>query len=137
MLKDYIALWAQDLIGQSSLSLNATIRVTGERDQPVGPRREIARVTLTAQPAPTFEVVDMVPESSDLRQCGYPECVVFGLLDVLMVAHSSPLCNVKVILEIADFHPIHSSAKAFRHAGRDAGRQIFAASKKPSQLQCE
>ena len=126
-MKDYLKLWAEELPKLGSITLKSKITVTGERDQHLGPRWEFAKIQVSIEPAPSFEVVDAVPANEELRQFGYHDWAVFGLLDVLMVAESAPLTNVRVILEKAEHHPVDSSQMAFRQAGRDAGRKIIAA----------
>ncbi|SRR5258706_14214922 len=123
-MKDYLRSWAEELLQRKPIRLRSRITVTGERNQHLGPKLEVASVRVTVEPAATFEVVDAVPANEELSQFGYPDWVVFGLLDVFMVAESSPITNVRIILEKADPDPINSSKMAFRHAGRDAGRKI-------------
>lgn len=126
-MTDYLKLWADGLLKRRSLTLKSKITVVGERNQHLGPRFEFAKVQITVEPAPSFEVVDIVPGNEELRQLGYPDWAVFGLLDVLIVAESSPLTNIRVILEKVEHHPVDSSQMAFRQAGRDAGRKIMQA----------
>ncbi len=124
-MKDYITLWAEGLCKRASLPLKAPLRVTGERDQHLGPRYEFAKVTLSALPASTFEVVDSAPEDVELRRLGYPDWFIFGLLDVLMLGGSGPLHKVKIVLEAAEYHRVDSSPIAFLNAGRVAGQKII------------
>ena len=126
-MKDYLKLWAEGLLREKPLSLKSRLSVTGERNQHLGPRWEFAKVQVSLEPAASFEVVEAVPPSDELRQYGYLDWAVLGLLDVLMVAESAPLSGVRVILEKAEYHPVDSSPMAFRQAGRDAGRKIIAA----------
>ncbi len=122
---DYLKLWADGLLTRRSLTLKSKITVVGERNQHLGPRFEFAKVQMSVEPASSFEVVDALPANEELRQLGYPDWAVFGLLDVLTTAESSPLTNIRVILEKAEHHPVDSSQMAFRQAGRDAGRKII------------
>jgi hypothetical protein len=126
-MSDYLKLWADELLKRSSFTPKSKIAVVGERNQHLGPRFEFAKVQLSVEPASRFEVVDAVVPNEELRQLGYPDWVVFGLLDVLMVAKSAPLTNVRVVLEKVEHHPVDSSPMAFRHAGRDAGHKIIEA----------
>ncbi len=128
-MTDYLKLWTDGLLKRSSLTLKSKITVVGERNQHLGPRWEFAKVQVSVEPASSFEVVDAVPANEELRQLGYPDWAIFGLLDVLVVAESAPLTNVRVTLEKAEHHPVDSSAMAFRQAGRDAGRRILEALK--------
>jgi hypothetical protein len=128
-MNEYLKLWADGLLKRASITLESRITVVGERNQHLGPRCEFAKIQVSVEPASGFEVVDLVPVNEELRQLGYPDWAVFGLLDVLMVAESAPITNVRVTLEKAEFHPIDSSAMAFRQAGRDAARRILKALK--------
>jgi hypothetical protein len=93
----------------------------------IGPRGEFAKVQMTLTPAPSFEVIDDVAERAELERLGveWPDPVIFGLLDVLMLAEPGPLHKVSVVLELVWYHEVDSSVMAFRHAGQDAGRKII------------
>jgi hypothetical protein len=124
-MKDYLKLWQQELLNLNSLTLKSKVTVTGERNKHLGPRWEIARIQITVEPAPGFEVVDVNPDNQEARQEGYLDWAVFGLLDVLMLAESAPLKNIRIILEKAELDAVNSSCMAFRQAGRDAGRKLL------------
>jgi hypothetical protein len=124
-MKDYLKLWAEELPKLGSFALKSRITVSGERDQHLGPRWEFAKIQVSVEPAPSFEVVDLIPTTEELRRLGYLDWAVFGLLDVLMVAESAPLSNIRVIFEKAEHNTIDSTQMAFRQAGRDAGRKII------------
>jgi hypothetical protein len=118
-----------------AISLLTPITVIGERLH--AEENEFAKVHLSVHPAGAFKVVDSVPERSDLEKLGvgWPEPVIFGLLDVLMSAKPHPLRNVRVVLERVWYHEVDSSRNAFRNAGRDAGRKVIEAflKEKPSK----
>jgi hypothetical protein len=124
-MKDYLNLWQQELLKLNSLTLKAKVTVIGERNKHFGPRWEMARIQITVEPAPNFEVHDEYPGNQEARQEGYLDWAIFGLLDVLMLAESAPLKNIRVILEKAELDPVNSSCTAFRHAGRDAGHKLL------------
>jgi hypothetical protein len=126
-MKDYLSLWAKELTEQKSLSLQRGFTVVGERDKHLGPRWEFARIQLSVQPAEKFEVVDTLTENDDLRREGYLDWAIYGVLDVIMLAESSPVHGIRIIVESAEQHPVDSSRMAFRQAGRDAGRKIIEA----------
>lgn len=125
-MKDYLSLWAEGLPNQQSRLLAAPITVLGERIKQLGPRGEFARVQLTGHPSESFEVIDRVVERGELEKLGvgWPDCAIFGLLDVLMFTKFGPLYKVCVVLEKVWYHEVDSSCQAFRHAGRAAGRKI-------------
>jgi hypothetical protein len=124
-MKDYLKLWSDELLKRNSLALKSKITVTGERNQHLGPRWEFAKIQVSVEPALRLEVVDVLPNNEEARQLGYLDWSIFGLLDVLMVAESAPLKNIRITLEKAEHHAVDSSTMAFRHAGRDAGRRII------------
>jgi hypothetical protein len=124
-MKDYLHQWPQELLKLGSLTLKSKMTVVGERNQHLGPRWESAKVQITVEPAPQFEVIDAAPVDVDARKAGYLDWAVFGLLDVLLVAESAPLKNIRVIVEKIEPHAVDSSQMAFRQAGRDAGRKII------------
>ena len=128
-MKDYLRLWAEGLPNQPSRPLSAPITVVGKRMKPLGPRSEFAKVKLTARPSDSFEVIDRVAEKNELEKLGvgWPDSAIFGLLDVLMFTKSGPLYKVAIALEEVWYHEVDSSWRAFRLAGRDAGRQIVEA----------
>ena len=104
-MKDYLSLWAQGLPDQHSRLLSAPITALGKRIRKLGPRCEFAKVQLTLHPSDLFEVVDSVAERSELEKLGvgWPDCVIFGLLDELMFTEFGPLYKV-----IPDQSPITS-----------------------------
>ena len=124
-MKEYLQLWPLELLKLSSLKIKSKITVVGERNQHLGPRWEYAKVQISIEPAPQFEVIDAAPDDVEARKAGYLDWAVFGLLDVLMVAESAPLKNIRVIVENIEPHAVDSSQMAFRQAGRDAGRKII------------
>jgi hypothetical protein len=126
-LKDYLKLWGSGLPERKSIILATPITVLGVRNRQLGPRGEFAKVQMTLNPAPSLEVIDHVAERTELERLGvgWPDAVVFGLLDVLMLAEPGPLHKVSVVLELVWYHDVDSSLIAFRHAGRDAGRKVL------------
>lgn len=125
-MKDYLSLWAEGLPYQQSRLLRSSITVLGEWIRPIGPKGEFAKVQLTVHPSESFEVIDRVPEKSELERLGvgWPDCAIFGLLDALMVAEFGPLYKVCIVFEKVWYHEVDSSYQAFRHAGRVAGKRI-------------
>lgn len=131
-MKDYLRLW-EGWFKQDSILLTKPVSVIGEREKHFGSRSEFARIQLTVEPANAFEVVDNVPEKGALEKLAvaWPDCVILGLLDVLMLTEPGPLYKVRVILELVWYHDLDSTWQAFRHAGRDAGRKIIEAMPRP------
>lgn len=100
--------------------------MTGQRERHWRERSEFASVSMMIEPAEHFEVIDRVPCSREIEALGvgWPQSVVFGLLDVLMTMESHPLYKVRVTLKDAAYHETDSTEIALREAGRDAGRKI-------------
>jgi translation elongation factor EF-G len=126
-LKNYLKLWDSGQPAQRSILLTKPITVLGVRNKQLGPRGEFAKVQITLNPSSSFEVLDNVAERGALERLGvsWPDPVVFGLLDILMLAEPGPLYKVSAVLEMVWYHEVDSSLMAFRHAGRDAGRKVI------------
>lgn len=124
---NYLDLWIANLRQRNSVRLTQAITVVGHREKHFGPRSEFARVVITISPAEELDVVDNVRYRKELEALGvaWPQCVVFGLLDVVMFAEFGPLYKIRVTLDDAAYHEVDSSENAFREAGRDAGRKAI------------
>lgn len=120
---NYLDLWIANLRRRRSVSLAQAITVVGNRRKPLGPRSEFAKVVMTIAPADELDVVDNVPCRKELEALGvaWPQCVVLGLLDVVMFAEFGPLYKIRITLDDAAYHEVDTSENAFREAGRDAG----------------
>jgi hypothetical protein len=122
-MKNYIALWVEQLVSRPRRSLNSAISVTGTVKQ-VAPRPMFAVVSLSATPFAQFEVSDLTGTSTEVARFGFPDWFVFGLLDVLMADEHGPLTRLRIILNDVKYHDVDTDREAFIHAGSDAGRQI-------------
>ena len=82
---------------------------------------------MTTSPAEELDVVDNVPCRKELQALGvaWSQCVVFGLLDVVMFAEFGSLHKIRITLDDAAYHEVDSSENAFREASRDAGRKVI------------
>ena len=120
---NYLDLWIANLRQRHSVNLAQAIRVVGNRKKPLGPHSEFANVVITIAPADELAVVDNVPCRKELEALGvaWPQCVVLGLLDVVMFAEFGPLYKIRITLDDAAYHEVDTSENAFREAGRDAG----------------
>ena len=124
---NYLDFWIANLRQRNSVRLTQAITVVGHREKHFGPRSEFARVVLTISPAEELDVVDNVRYRKELEALGvaWPQCVVFGLLDVVMFTEFGPLYKIRITLDDAAYHEVDSSENAFREAGRDAGRKAI------------
>jgi translation elongation factor EF-G len=109
------------------VSLAEPVNVVGEVDHHLGPRSEFAKVQLTAYPSEGFQVEDDTPQREQLDRLGigWPDSAILGVLDVVMLREFGPLYNVRIVLEQAWYREIDSSERAFRRAGRRAGRKLI------------
>jgi hypothetical protein len=125
-MNDFLKQWLNGLSNRQSWTLKRSVSVTGRREKHWRGKSEFASVSLTIDPAEHFEVVDRAPCRSEIEALGvgWPQPVIFGLLDVLMMMESYPLYKVRVTLSDAAYHHTDSTEIAFREAARDAGRRI-------------
>jgi hypothetical protein len=88
-----------------------------------GPTTRTAEVVLTGKPAEKFSFTSQVnwPETPDA--CN--ECVLEGILDILISSDFNPTLGVSFILEDIRWHEIESAPFAFYHAAREATKQIL------------
>jgi hypothetical protein len=123
---DFLRQWLNGLPSRKSWRLKRPVSVTGRREKHWSDRSEYASISITIDPAEHFEVVDRVPCRSEIEalRIGWPQPIIFGLLDVLMTMESYPLYKVRVTLNDAAYHDTDSTEIAFREAARDAGRRI-------------
>jgi translation elongation factor EF-G len=123
---DHLRYWAEEITIRTSARLNESHRVVGVYGPTTGPRQQYAKVEFLVEPAEEFEVVAAVEGADDDEFWGSecPDWAVLGLLDVVLVAWSQPLRNIKVTVVDGDYHPFWSSRMAFRMAGREAGRKL-------------
>jgi hypothetical protein len=125
-MNSYLTEWAAQILSSSSMTLRAPVEVVGIRDQHMGPRWEFAQIKVKIEPADSFEVqIDPLARAVDSDENGYLDWAIMGLLDVLLTAETRPLKNIRVTFIEAKNHPVDSSQMAFRHAGRDAARNVF------------
>jgi translation elongation factor EF-G len=57
----------------------------------------------------------------------YEDCVLEGILDVLIVQRSEPVLGVQVTLEKITWHEVDSCALAYRMAAQQAMQQVLGA----------
>ena len=125
-MKNYIALWEENLRKRKSFQLNGTFQIVGERKAHLGPRCEVATIRLTVTPAEDFQVcIDQLPNLEECEREGYLDAAVFGILDMLVLDANYPLTEIAILFTAFEIHPADSNVSAFRQAGRDAGRKIL------------
>jgi hypothetical protein len=129
---DYVQQWVTDLTSHASYSpLKAERESWGEINRHVSPRTMRAKVKIAIAPSPELEIVDRL--SSEIsRQIKDAECfdpIVYGVLDVMMTALSSPVRTFRLSILDAVYDDIHSSPMAFRLAAREAAKAILSEGK--------
>lgn len=123
---NYLEQWAAGLLSSRTEPLTKAVRVNGTRNVHLGPRMEIARITLLIEPAEAFEANVATPRmSAKPDQARFIEWAIFGFLDIVMVAEQYPIRSIKITVVDTEIDPVSSSMMAFRHAGRDAGRKFL------------
>ena len=124
----YLEKWLEYLISQPSLTIDSQIKVEGICKKHLGPRLEYANVELMIEPSNVLDV-EFSNEllALDKNSKALLDAAIYGIFDVIMVAKSIPLRNIKINFLNADIHPIDSNRSAFLKAGRDAGYKIIKA----------
>jgi hypothetical protein len=124
---NYLDLWIANLRQRNSVHLTRAITVVGHREKHFGPRSEFARVAMTISPAEELDVVDNVPWRKELEALGvaWPQCVVFGLLDVVMFAEFGSLHNQNHVGSESRWTMLHTTILTVRRtpSARQAGMQ--------------
>ena len=105
--------------------LREAARATGEFCRHTGPRHLFGQLTLSAIPATEFSYTSRVtwPPGEHLQL--YEDCVLDGILDVLVIERTYPVFGVAVTLEQMGWHEVDSSALAYGMAARQAVRRII------------
>jgi hypothetical protein len=128
-VKDFVSLWLDGLPRRKAKTVSAPIKASGKFDGYLVYGFQRAEIELDVEPSSSFEVVDALHRNEEVRDNGFFEWAIFGLLDILMVAEPEPVSNVRLVLNDMDYDRIECSQLAFRLAGRDAGRKILEAAK--------
>ena len=99
--------------------------MTGQREKHWRDTPEFASISLTIDPAEHFEVIDIVQCRKEIEalRVGWPQAVVYGLLDVLMMMESHPLYKVRVTLNDAAYHHTDSTEIALLRSWSRRGAQ--------------
>ena len=125
---DYVQQWVTDLTSHTSYSpLKGEQESWGEINRQVSPRIMRAKVKIAIAPSPELEIVDRL-SSGKSRQIKNAECfdpIIYGVLDVMMTALSSPIQTFRLTILDAVYDDIHSSPMAFRLAAREAAKAIL------------
>lgn len=124
-MKDYVSLWLDGLPKRKSKTISAPIKASGKFDAYLVYGFQRVEIEFEVEPSSSFEVVNALHRNEEVWENGLMDGAIFGLLDVLMVADSEPICDIRVVLKDVDYDRIECSPRAFRLAGRDAGQKII------------
>lgn len=123
---NYLEKWASEVIKRPPLEIKKEIIVEGIQKKHLGPRLEYAIIELKVEPSNCFEVeFSENLKTLDNNTKEFIEEAIYGILDVVLVAKSFPIKNIKINFLSVDIHPVDSNKMAFRNAGRDAGQKII------------
>ncbi len=120
--------WVEDVTRRQPESIRRPVRVTGERNQHLGPRWEYAQIEVIAEPADHWDVSIELPgeDFANPDRNRWLREAILGILDVLMTKPIQPVLKIRLRLVGAKFDPVDSTEHAFRLAGRDAGEKLLA-----------
>jgi len=128
---NYLEEWFHNLQSKAKTSIawQRTIRATGECHRHTGPSIWFASVVLEFSPSKQFEVEDTLnPEVAHLiRDRGWYDYIVFGVLDVMLAKPPNPIVNFKLSIRQIDFNEVESNSMAFRLAARNAAEEALSA----------
>lgn len=119
--------WLDRKIRARRFRLRAPTRATETFRRCTGPRFLFGQVTLSAVPANEFSYSSRAtwPVGEQVRL--YEDCVLEGILDVIIVQGHEPVLGVAVTLEEIAWHEVESCALAYRMAAQQAMQQILGA----------
>lgn len=126
-MTDYIETWYKDLITRTPFAIKQYSEAWGECDRHTGPSYWYAKVRILVEPSDNLQVVNKLDQdkSARLKQEGWYEQIIFGVLDVMMTYLTSPCRSFRLLILDVDFNEIDSRPIAFRLAGRDAAIKIL------------
>jgi hypothetical protein len=83
------------------------------------------QLTLSAVPATEFTYTSRVTWPVGEHVQLYEDCVLDGILDILMVQHEPPVLGMAITLEEISWHEVDSCALAYGMAARQAIERIL------------
>jgi len=116
--------WVDRKIRARRRRLRESARATGEFRRHTGGRTLFGKLTLSAVPAMEFTYTSRVTWPVGEHVQLYEDCVLDGILDILMVQHE-PILGLVVTLEEISWHEVDSCALAYGMAARQAIERIL------------
>ena len=117
--------WLERKIRGERRRLLQPARAVSEFRRHTGGRTVFGHVTLSATPATEFSYTSRVTWPAGERVQLYEDCVLDGILDVIIVQHTFPVLGLAVTLEEISWHEIDSCALGYGMAARQAIERIL------------
>ncbi len=117
--------WVDRKIRARRRRLRGSSRATGEFRRHTGGRTLFGQLTLSAIPATEFTYTSRVTWPVGEQVQLYEDCVLDGILDILMVQHEPPVLGMAITLEEISWHEVDSCALAYGMAARQAIERIL------------
>ncbi len=114
--------WHRELLARQPVEFPRSVRTQGTYSG--GSRMDFAKVWIEFGPSETF-VVLLSSEIVGAEARRYAKYAVYGVLDVLVAGHGSPLIGVALTVWSIDVDPVSSNEMAFRRAGRMAAQEAL------------
>jgi hypothetical protein len=118
--------WLERKLRAPQRRLREPMKATEEFRRHTGPRCLFGKVTLSATPAAEFSYMSRVRWPAGEQAQLFEDCVLDGILDVLVIEQTYPVLGVAVALEKMDWHEVDSCALGYGMAARQAMRRIIA-----------
>ena len=128
-MRDILYGWLERKL-QAARLLREAARATGRFSRQMGGQGVFGQVTLSAVPAAEFSYTSRVIWPDEQTQI-YEDCVLDGILDVLLNEWMHPILGVAVTLEEISWHVVDSDAVGCRMAAREAMLRIIAPEGQP------
>ncbi len=126
-MPDYLQLWYRNLLTRTSGTIKREGEAWGECNRRMEPPRR-AKIKIRLGPSNDLQILDKLDRdtSARLKQNGYYDYIVYGVLDVMLTDVGGPYRSFKLRLLDAEIDDIESTQMAFRLAARDAATKILA-----------
>lgn len=118
--------WLERKLRAPQRRLREPAQVTEEFRRHTGPRILFGQLTLSAMPAAEFSYTSRISWPAPEQAQIFEDCVLEGILDVLVIDQPNPVFGVAITLERIAWHEVDSCALAYRMAAQQAMRRIIA-----------
>jgi hypothetical protein len=126
-MDEYFTEWFHNVMERPDIVLSQSISVRGECRRHTGPSYWYAAVTLIVEPGAQLQVEDMLAAdlSQRIRELGWYDQIVFGVLDVFLTRPIEPIRAFKLTISDIEINEIESNAMALRIAARNAAENVL------------